>query len=52
MLLEMDFALYGDNVALTSLGDPLFVTVIQSPEIHRSLTTVFELLWRAAAQQR
>lgn len=51
VMLEMDFALYGENLALTSLGDPLFVTVIQSPQIHRSLTTVFELLWKAGTRR-
>jgi HTH-type transcriptional regulator, sugar sensing transcriptional regulator len=46
--LDMDFSIYGEKVAITSIGDPLFVVVIESLALARSITTLFELLWQTA----
>ncbi len=48
VMLDMDFSIYGEKVAITSIGDPLFVVVIESQALANSITALFELLWKTA----
>jgi sugar-specific transcriptional regulator TrmB len=48
MLMDMDFSIYGEKVAITSIGDPLFVVVIESQALANSITALFNLLWQTA----
>jgi len=46
LTLEMDVSIYENKVALTSLGEHLFIVVIESKELYNSMKTVFDLLWQ------
>jgi sugar-specific transcriptional regulator TrmB len=52
MLMDMDFSIYGEKVAITSIGDPLFVVVIESQALANSITALFNLLWQTARPVR
>jgi len=52
MLMDMDFSIYGEKVAITSIGDPLFVVVIESQALANSITALFNLLWQNAEPAR
>jgi HTH-type transcriptional regulator, sugar sensing transcriptional regulator len=45
LTLDMDVSIYENKVALTSLGDHLFIVVIESKELYNSMKTIFDLLW-------
>lgn len=45
MDINIDFSIYGNKVALTSIGDPLFIVVIESQPLADSMTAIFQLLW-------
>lgn len=45
MEINIDFSIYGNKVALTSIGDPLFIVVIESQPLADSMTAIFQLLW-------
>ena len=46
LTLDMDVSIYENKVALTSLGEHLFIVVIESKELYNSMKTVFDLLWQ------
>ncbi|HLD21895.1 MAG TPA: helix-turn-helix domain-containing protein [Patescibacteria group bacterium] len=46
--IDMDFSLYGNKVAITAIGDPFFVVVIESQIIFNSMRVIFDLLWKQA----
>lgn len=43
---NMDFTLYGNKIALTSLGEEPFMVVIESEELVKSIGPLFELAWK------
>lgn len=45
LTIDMDISIYENKVALTSLGDHLFIVVIESKELYNSMKTIFDLLW-------
>lgn len=46
--ISMEFALYGNKLAITSIADPFFVVVIESENIYKSVKTIFEIIWEKA----
>lgn len=44
--LFMDFVLFDGKLAITSLSDQLFVVVIESEPLFKSMKIVFEMAWR------
>jgi sugar-specific transcriptional regulator TrmB len=46
--INMDFSIYGNKVAITSIGDPLFIIVIESQELANSMVVLFMVLWQSA----
>lgn len=46
--LDMDLALVDGTVYLTAFDEDVHVTVIESPELYRSLCTMYDLAWTAA----
>jgi len=45
-LLEMDISIFDNKVALTSLGEHVFIVVIESKALYDSMKTIFDLLWQ------
>lgn len=43
----MDFTIYDNKLAITSLGEEPFIVVIESAELVASMQPLFELAWRA-----
>lgn len=50
-LLDMDFSLYGNNLAITSLHDPVFIVVVESTNLVRSFLGLFDILWNTAPKR-
>lgn len=46
----MDFTLFGDKLAITSLGEKPFIVVIESAEIAESMKPIFEIAWAAGKE--
>jgi len=42
---QMDFTIYGNKLAITSLGEEPFVVVVESQELVNSMRPIFELAW-------
>jgi HTH-type transcriptional regulator, sugar sensing transcriptional regulator len=47
MMMNMDFAIYSNKVAITSIGDPLFIVVIESQPLSDSMIAIFNILWQS-----
>ncbi len=43
---QMDFAIFGKKLAITSLGQEPFIVVIESEELVHSIKPLFELAWK------
>jgi sugar-specific transcriptional regulator TrmB len=48
--LKLDFSLYGDKIAISSVTAPPFVVVIQSEDLASSMRAIFDLLWASAGK--
>lgn len=46
--LKMDFSIYDNKLAITSLEDEPFIVVIESEEVVKSMMLIFEIAWRNA----
>lgn len=44
--LDMDFVVYENNLAITSLGDNPFMVIMESEKLTASMKSIFELLWK------
>lgn len=45
--INMDFTVYGNNLAITSLGEEPFLVLIESEELVNSVKPIFELVWKS-----
>ncbi|OGG83084.1 hypothetical protein A3I46_01790 [Candidatus Kaiserbacteria bacterium RIFCSPLOWO2_02_FULL_54_13] len=45
---RMDFSLYGDKLAISSLGEKPFVVVVKSVDVVSALRPMFEVVWEDA----
>jgi len=41
----MDFTIYDNKLAITSLGETPFIVIIESNELVSSMKPIFELAW-------
>lgn len=42
---NMDFTIYGNKLAITSLGEEPFIVIIESEELAKSMKPIFEIAW-------
>ncbi|MEK7518537.1 MAG: helix-turn-helix domain-containing protein [Patescibacteria group bacterium] len=47
---QMDFSIYENKLAITSLGEKPFVVVIESADIVQSLRPIFDVVWENAKE--
>lgn len=47
---NMDFSIYGNKLAITSLEDEPFIVVIESEELVKSMKLIFEIAWASGKQ--
>lgn len=45
---NMDFSIYANKLAISNLGEKLFVVIIESEEIVKSIRPIFNLVWEKA----
>lgn len=48
--IKMDFALYGNKLAITSLGDKPYIVIMESQDLVDSLMPVMEIVWKTGKQ--
>jgi sugar-specific transcriptional regulator TrmB len=48
--IKMDFTLYGNKLALTSLEEKPFIVLIESEELVNSMKPIFEIAWRSGKE--
>ncbi len=48
--LTMDFSIFDNKLVISSLGEDLFMVVIESEDIARSVRAIFEVVWGAAKE--
>lgn len=46
--IDMDISIYGNKVAITTVGDPFFVVVIESQILFNSMKLIFDIVWNAS----
>ena len=42
----MDFAIFGNKLVITSLGEKPFIVVFESEELVKSMLPIFEIAWQ------
>ena len=47
---NIDFSLYGNKLALTSLEEDPFIVVIESEELATSFRSIFEIVWKSGTE--
>ncbi|MEK7144554.1 MAG: hypothetical protein AAB794_01690 [Patescibacteria group bacterium] len=47
---QMDFSIYENKLAITSLGEKPFVVVIESADIVAALRPIFDVVWGNAKE--
>lgn len=47
---NIDFSLYGNKLALTSLEEKPFIVVIESEELANSFRSIFEIVWKSGKE--
>lgn len=48
--MAMDFAVFGNNLAISSLEDDPFMILMQSEEMIKSIMPIFEIAWRSGKE--
>ncbi|MDD5031552.1 MAG: helix-turn-helix domain-containing protein [Patescibacteria group bacterium] len=50
--MNMDFAIYNNKLAITSLEDDPFIVIIESEELVKSMRPIFEIAWQKGKEIR
>lgn len=48
--MNMDFAIFGDKLAITSLEDEPFIVIMESVELVKSMRPIFDIAWKAGKE--